>query len=73
MRPADDDEQCPEAFICPITSACFVDPVMAADGHTYDRTAITEWLKKKNTSPMTREKLEDKKLKSNHAMMSMHK
>ena len=30
-----------------------VDPVIAADGHTYERTAITEWLKRQHTSPVT--------------------
>jgi U-box domain len=30
------------------------DPVIASDGQTYERSAITEWLSSHNTSPMTR-------------------
>ena len=30
-----------------------VDPVIAADGHTYDKHAIQEWLKEKDESPVT--------------------
>jgi hypothetical protein len=47
-----------------------MDPVFAADGYTYDRTAIAEWFKKKNTSPMTREDL-DKTLRPNLQLKSM--
>ncbi|EOD29644.1 hypothetical protein EMIHUDRAFT_233729 [Emiliania huxleyi CCMP1516] len=35
-----------------------IDPVMAADGHAYERTAIERWLATKSTSPMTGEALE---------------
>lgn len=31
----------------------FEDPVVAADGYTYERTAIQEWLQRRNTSPYT--------------------
>ena len=31
-----------------------VDPVIAADGHTYERSAIQQWLQTKSTSPVTR-------------------
>ena len=36
----------------------FSDPVIAADDNTYERAAITEWLVKKGTSPMTNLPLE---------------
>jgi len=32
-----------DEFVCPITKELIVDPVIAADGHTYDRRAIEEW------------------------------
>jgi hypothetical protein len=38
------------------------DPVVAADGHTYNRTAIERWLKQHDTSPLTNEPLESKAL-----------
>jgi hypothetical protein len=42
-----------EEFICPITQMLPVDPVIAEDGHIYEREAITAWLKTKHTSPYT--------------------
>ena len=38
---------------CPITLELLEDPVIAADGHTYTRRAIEDWLKENNTSPKT--------------------
>ena len=31
-------------MLCPITKALYVDPVIAADGETYERTAIERWI-----------------------------
>jgi len=33
----------PPEFYCPITHEVMVDPVVAQDGHTYERQAIEEW------------------------------
>lgn len=44
-----------KADICPITHQRFIDPVVLSDGFTYERKAIVRWLKKHNTSPITRE------------------
>ena len=30
-----------------------IDPVIAADGHTYERAAIQQWLQTRSTSPVT--------------------
>jgi serine/threonine protein kinase len=46
-----------ESLICPITLALFTDPVVAQDGHTYEREAIVEWIRQHGTSPMTRQPL----------------
>lgn len=55
-----------DALSCPITLELFIDPVLASDGHTYERSAIIEWIKYHNgTSPMTREIIRIKELKSN--------
>ena len=43
------DDSLPPAFMCPITNEMFVDPVVANDGHTYERTAIVKWLEANNT------------------------
>jgi hypothetical protein len=58
----------PDDFICPITQDLMVDPVVAADGHTYDRVAIAEWFAGHSTSPMTGAKLTVKKLYPNHTV-----
>ena len=45
----------PSALLCPITCVPFVDPVLAEDGVTYERSAIQRWFASgKTTSPMTR-------------------
>ncbi|KAL0032981.1 hypothetical protein WJX77_009350 [Trebouxia sp. C0004] len=41
-----------QLFCCPITKVSLVDPVVAADGHTYERSAA-EWLQTQVTSPVT--------------------
>lgn len=46
----------------------FVDPVMAADGFTYERYAIEDWLRRKNTSPMTNAAMLNRNLISNHSL-----
>ena len=48
----------PNDYICPITRDIMFNPVMAADGHTYEHSAILEWLKDGNeVSPKTGKKL----------------
>lgn len=42
---------------CPLTLDIMVDPVIAADGITYDRAAIANWLRDNNTSPITRQEI----------------
>jgi hypothetical protein len=37
----------------PITAEIMTDPVSTLDGFTYEREAITEWLRTKDTSPLT--------------------
>lgn len=58
----------PDASICSITQELMVDPVMAYDGHTYEREAIERWLKRQQTSPKTGEPLASTILLPNHAM-----
>ena len=49
----------PNEFICPITQERMVDPVVASDGHTYERTAIEEVMRcPMAVSPLTREELQ---------------
>lgn len=48
---------------CPITQVFMKDPVIAQDGRTYERQAITEWLRNNRTSPMTRQPMSINRLK----------
>ncbi len=44
----------PEEYYCPITREVMEDPVIASDGHSYERSAIEDWLSGTNrTSPLT--------------------
>ncbi|KAG7466911.1 hypothetical protein MATL_G00147380 [Megalops atlanticus] len=44
----------PDEFLCPITREIMKDPVIAADGFSYEREAIESWINSKNrSSPMT--------------------
>ena len=61
----------PDDYICPITAEIMTDPVTTADGFTYEREAITEWLRTKDTSPSTGAKLESKALIPNHSLRSV--
>ncbi|GAB4821371.1 hypothetical protein N2152v2_008417 [Parachlorella kessleri] len=58
----DDDLDEHLAFMCPITQERMRDPVVAADGYSYERHAIEAWLSTRDTSPMTNDMLEDKVL-----------
>ena len=57
-------------FVCPITQEVMKDPVIAADGHTYERAAIEGWFKNKDTSPVTNLKLPNKNLIPNYKIKS---
>ena len=61
----------PDDYICPITAEIMTDPVTTLDGFTYERAAITEWLRTKDTSPKTGGTLESKILIPNYNLRSM--
>ena len=50
---------------CPITGEILKDPVVATDGHTYERAAIERWLTDHQTSPLTNAPLVSKHLVPN--------
>ena len=60
----------PDEYICPITTDIMTDPVTTLDGFTYERAAITEWLRTKDTSPKTGATLESKALIPIHSLRS---
>ncbi|CAF3439345.1 unnamed protein product [Rotaria socialis] len=66
-----DDISGPEHLICPITGAMFRDPVVASDGHTYERKAIIRCLQKEKISPITRQPMSIDKLNPNRIVKQM--
>ncbi|KAF0716248.1 Aste57867_2936 [Aphanomyces stellatus] len=61
MRPLD-------SFLCPISQDVMTNPVVAADGHSYDRESIEMWFRQKYTSPVTNEMLPSTRLLPNLAL-----
>ena len=68
---ASEAAEVPDDFICPITAEIMTDPVSTSDGFTYERAAITEWLRTKDTSPKTGATLESKALIPNYSLRSV--
>jgi len=70
--PADLPWERPAEHECPLTCERMLDPVLAADGMTYERTAIMEWFFKGHlTSPMTRRDLASDELTPNRALKTL--
>ncbi len=56
---------------CPITKDLMSDPVvLISDGYTYERAAITKWLERNETSPITKAPLQHKDMVPNLTMRS---
>jgi len=61
----------PGDLLCPIMHSLFHDPVVASDGHTYERAAITSWLQTSHISPMTRQNISSETLNPNRIVKKM--
>jgi hypothetical protein len=65
-------KEMPTQFLCPIMQTPMRDPVVCADGHTYDRENIQRWFDEGNeTSPLTNRSLENCSLVTNFALKSL--
>ncbi|XP_029980330.1 WD repeat, SAM and U-box domain-containing protein 1 isoform X1 [Sphaeramia orbicularis] len=61
--------EAPDEFLCPITRELMRDPVIAADGYSYERESIQSWIRGKNkTSPMTNLPLQTTLLTPNRSL-----
>ncbi len=65
------DIEIPNEFLCPIGMSLMIDPIICADGHTYDRTNIEKWLRRSDKSPKTGDRLESKMTIPNHALKNI--
>ena len=63
----------PKELICPITQEMMVEPVIAADGHTYERESIERWLSgaSHQRSPTTNAAMLSRNLTANRLVSSM--
>jgi len=61
----------PQEFFCPITHDIFAEPVICADGNTYELAAIKAWfLTGKTTSPVTNMELDSMTLTPNFELQN---
>lgn len=59
-------------LVCPITQECFVDPVIAEDGNTYEKKSILTWFHcGKTRSPVTNEIMKSRNLIPNRNISAM--
>jgi Mg-chelatase subunit ChlD len=69
LSPGFDVSSLPSEFLCPITHEPMTDPVVAQDGHTYERAAIVRWFSEGGlTSPKTGAQISSHSLLPNHAL-----
>ena len=65
----------PNEYKCPITATLMVDPVLAVDGMTYERSAIEQWFAAKRggyvTSPVTNQRLKTRNLVPNISLRKL--
>eukprot|EP00036_Acanthoecidae_sp_10tr_P023279 CAMPEP_0206328954 /NCGR_PEP_ID=MMETSP0106_2-20121207/22944_1 /ASSEMBLY_ACC=CAM_ASM_000206 /TAXON_ID=81532 /ORGANISM="Acanthoeca-like sp., Strain 10tr" /LENGTH=763 /DNA_ID=CAMNT_0053761647 /DNA_START=11 /DNA_END=2297 /DNA_ORIENTATION=+ len=70
-------DEVPNEYLCPITHEVMQDPVMVADGHTYERDAIAQWIQDRGgivgvvASPMTGKMLKSLTLTPNLALRKL--
>ena len=71
MRPAE-LIAIPEDYLCPITQELMENPVVAADGQTYERASITQWfIAGHRNSPLTLLRLDHTTLIDNHRLKAI--
>uniref|UniRef100_A0A3P9BJ84 WD repeat, SAM and U-box domain-containing protein 1 n=1 Tax=Maylandia zebra TaxID=106582 RepID=A0A3P9BJ84_9CICH len=69
LKAEQNGSEAPDEFLCPITRELMKDPVIAADGYSYERESIESWIRGKNkTSPMTNLPLQTTLLTPNRSL-----
>lgn len=58
----------PRSFYCPLTMEVMVDPVIDAEGNTYERSALMQWLSHYGVSPVSRQPLHSNLVVPNFAL-----
>lgn len=60
-----------DELLCPITGELFIDPVVAADGHSYERVAFARWMNERQVSPLTNLPLKSTNVVPNTALKKL--
>lgn len=69
MQPlADEITEIPIALRCPISLELYQDPVIASDGQSYSRQAMTKWMQIRRSSPLTGLMLDNTELRPDLAL-----
>ncbi|MEW5306898.1 MAG: hypothetical protein WDW36_009335 [Sanguina aurantia] len=63
------EEHIPHHYLCPISECLMTDPVILSDGFTFERSYISKWLVRSNSSPCTMLPLKDKTLIPNRGLL----
>lgn len=71
VRDACAGSEFPLEFLCPITRELMTDPVIAADGFSYERAAISRWFRSHATSPQTNAHLRSRVLVENRSLKAL--
>lgn len=61
----------PGILLCPIGHELMVDPVICADGYSYERFNIESWMVDNSKSPMTNTVFDDKELVSDQSLLKL--
>ena len=67
----DSAEEAPADFVCPIKHTVMTDPVVGPAGVSYERAALLQWLRRRQTDPSTQGALEASDLYANLNLRSM--
>ncbi|CAK6954098.1 WD repeat%2C SAM and U-box domain-containing protein 1-like [Scomber scombrus] len=69
LKAEESGSETPDEFLCPITRELMKEPVIAADGYSYERESIESWIRgKTKTSPMTNLPLQTTLLTPNRSL-----
>eukprot|EP01065_Artemidia_motanka_P036439 TRINITY_DN4435_c3_g1_i1.p1 TRINITY_DN4435_c3_g1~~TRINITY_DN4435_c3_g1_i1.p1 ORF type:complete len:333 (+),score=87.05 TRINITY_DN4435_c3_g1_i1:54-1001(+) len=61
----------PEQLLCPITKDVMVDPCTTRYGHSFERSALLEWLESEQKCPLTRQPLTEKDIVRNRVLQEL--
>mmetsp|Transcript_30569 Transcript_30569/g.51649 ORF Transcript_30569/g.51649 Transcript_30569/m.51649 type:complete len:518 (+) Transcript_30569:73-1626(+) len=64
-------EQIPKTYLCPISFELMDDPYIDPDGNSYEKVAISEWLKRSHYSPITRNPMTIENLVPNRGLKDL--